>query len=245
MLQEHAVDRYAASVEDLLYFSFVGGAALSLAVSLLNGECVEGLRFLAETLTPSSLCVLFAFTSFSFLGATCSTGITAQHGALVNGLCNTVRKAATIVLSFALFPERNHWTAGKVHGVCIFFAGLLLRVLARRERERERDAHNKTVEAERDEESVCEKVENHALDERESDSGDEESDTDGDFADETDVVLLTAPSPTKRCVFDSSVLNHDYVASSSAHEHAVRQGSSSGRGLSARRSVVGVNAHVV
>jgi hypothetical protein len=69
-----------------------------------------------------------AFCTFGFLGSNFSTGITSQYGALVNGICNTFRKAVTIALSFVLFPERNQLTLSKVYGVVVFFSGLLIRI---------------------------------------------------------------------------------------------------------------------
>jgi hypothetical protein len=128
MIQEHVILLHHASVDDLLFYSFLGGAILSFSFSFFNGELWAGLIFLSQSLSPTTLFIFISFCSFGFLGATCSTGITAQHGALVNGICNTFRKVTTIGLSFLMFPERNPLSVHKVEGIAVFFSGLAMRV---------------------------------------------------------------------------------------------------------------------
>jgi hypothetical protein len=74
---------------------------------------------------------LISFCSFGYLGAIFSTAITHHFGSLVNGICNTARKALTLALSFELFPERNNLTNQHLIGSVIFFSGLLIRVLSK------------------------------------------------------------------------------------------------------------------
>ena len=52
-----------------------------------------------------------------------------QFGSLVNGITNTARKAVTLALSFALFPERNTLEFHHIFGGCIFFCGLIVRTV--------------------------------------------------------------------------------------------------------------------
>jgi hypothetical protein len=52
-----------------------------------------------------------------------------QFGSLVNGITNTARKAVTLALSFALFPERNSLEFHHIFGGCIFFCGLIVRTV--------------------------------------------------------------------------------------------------------------------
>jgi hypothetical protein len=128
MIQEHCIATYQATVEDLLYYCFLGSTLVSLVLSILNGEFSTGLAFLINSGSVHTWLIFIAFCSFGFLGANFSTAITAQYGALVNGICNTFRKAVTIALSFILFPERNEFTGQKLLGSLIFFAGLFVRV---------------------------------------------------------------------------------------------------------------------
>ena len=52
-----------------------------------------------------------------------------QFGSLLNGITNTARKAVTLALSFALFPERNNLEFHHVFGGCVFFCGLIVRAV--------------------------------------------------------------------------------------------------------------------
>lgn len=128
MIQEHCIATYNATVEDLLYFSFLGSTLVSLVLAIFTGEFSAGVSFLINSGSVHTWLIFVAFCTFSFLGANFSTAITAQYGALVNGISNTVRKAVTIVLSFVLFPDRNQITTHKIIGSLIFFCGLLVRV---------------------------------------------------------------------------------------------------------------------
>jgi hypothetical protein len=126
MIQEYCTESYHATIDDLLYYTFLGSTLLSLMLSILNGEFIQGVSFL---LNNSSVSVWFIFISFctvGFIGANFSTAITAHYGSLVNGLSNTLRKALTICVSFIMFPERNILTNHKIVGGAIFFAGLLV-----------------------------------------------------------------------------------------------------------------------
>jgi hypothetical protein len=128
MIQEHCISTYNATIEDLLYFCFLGSTIVSFLLSVVTGEFTTGVAFLINSGSFHTWFIFIAFCTFGFLGANFSTAITAQYGALVNGMCNTFRKAVTIVLSFFLFPERNQVTSHKVLGTVIFFAGLLVRI---------------------------------------------------------------------------------------------------------------------
>lgn len=128
MIQEHVITTYHATVEDLLYYSYLGSTLISLLLSVANGEFMVGCQFLLASGSVHTWFIFMAFCSFGFLGANFSTAITAQYGALVNGIANTFRKAVTILLSFFLFPERNTLSTHKVLGGGIFFLGLAIRV---------------------------------------------------------------------------------------------------------------------
>lgn len=133
MIQEYCITTYHASVEDLIYWSFVGSAFMSLALAIVTGEFVQGLSFVyhSHANVYYTWWIFFAFCTFGFCGANFSTAITAQYGALVNGIANTVRKAVTIGLSFVMFPERNVLTGQKMMGTAVFFLGLLIKILSK------------------------------------------------------------------------------------------------------------------
>lgn len=142
MIQEHCISTYHATVEDLLYYSYIGSTLISLILAVCSGEFGMGISFLMNSGSVHTWFIFFAFCSFSFLGANFSTAITAQYGALVNGIANTFRKAATIAMSFLLFPERNEITNHKIFGALIFFSGLLVRIFV--SHRKDRPPHNGT-----------------------------------------------------------------------------------------------------
>ena len=127
MVQEHVMDQFEATPEELLYFSFLGSAIMSFIFTFISGEAIEGTLFL---LRKGSLFMWICFTLFNtcgFLGAACSIALTARFGSVVNAITNTSRKAASIAISFLLFPERNTLHTQHVLGAGIFFTGILLR----------------------------------------------------------------------------------------------------------------------
>jgi hypothetical protein len=101
---------------------------VSLLLSILNGEFLQGLLFLFNNSSIHIWIVFLSFCTFGFVGANFSTAITAHYGALINGLSNTFRKAVTIVVSFVMFPERNELTSRKIYGALVFFIGLLVSI---------------------------------------------------------------------------------------------------------------------
>jgi hypothetical protein len=134
MIQEYCITMYHASVEDLIYWSFVGSAIISGLLAIVMGEFGQGLIFVVQSTNGHilhTLWIFFAFCTFGFCGANFSTAITAQNGALVNGIANTFRKAVTIGISFVMFPERNVFTMQKFMGTVVFFAGLVIKLLGK------------------------------------------------------------------------------------------------------------------
>ena len=104
------MDTFEATSEELLYFSFLGSAVMSLLFTILSGEAIEGTRFLLSKGSFFMWVCFTLFNTFGFLGAACSLSLTSRFGSVVNALTNTGRKAASIVISFMLFPQRNALT---------------------------------------------------------------------------------------------------------------------------------------
>lgn len=116
-------------MEDLLYHSFVGSTVISLIFCIFNGEMVEGTSFLLTNGSVVNWFIFILFCTAGFIGSNFSTSLTLRFGSLVNGITNTTRKAITLALSFALFPERNRLTSHHILGASIFFLGLIMRSL--------------------------------------------------------------------------------------------------------------------
>merc|ERR1711862_589566 len=62
-----------------------------------------------------------------FLGSSCSAAITKSFGALTISITSTARKATTIFLSFALFP--NECTLEHISGIILFITSLVFNSL--------------------------------------------------------------------------------------------------------------------
>jgi len=120
----------------LYIFSFL---IMTLA-SFQADELVSGVQFFFrtpgtmeefETNVESSWSIqdkvltLFFFSTFGIFGGSCACAITKRFGALTMSVTTTTRKAATIFLSFAMFP--NACTTEHITGVLIFVMGLLLK----------------------------------------------------------------------------------------------------------------------
>jgi hypothetical protein len=127
MIQEHCMLSYNATVEELLYHSFVGSTLMAFVLSVITGEFFAGVSFLLSRGDGGTWCIFVAFCTVGFIGANFGTSLTQRFGSLVNGITNTARKAVTLALSFLLFPERNHLTSNHILGAVVFFSGLVLR----------------------------------------------------------------------------------------------------------------------
>ncbi len=71
--------------------------------------------------------VVFLFSTLGIFGGSCAAGITKRFGALTMSITTTTRKAATVFLSFAMFP--NACTYEHICGVILFVSGLFLKAL--------------------------------------------------------------------------------------------------------------------
>lgn len=115
-------------------------ASIVLAViSMLNGQFEEGVSFF---LTPGSMAeietgafptwspmakilTMFLFSSFGLFGASCAGAITKTYGAFYMSLTTTSRKASSLMVSFAFFP--NTLTFQHALGITIFMAALVFK----------------------------------------------------------------------------------------------------------------------
>ena len=139
---EVTMNRYRLGQDEfqmkLYFFSFI---IMSMAAYQTN-ELQAGIQFFFQTHgtyheTQSPLqqyyswsiedktIALFMFSTLGIFGGSCACAITKRFGALAMSVTTTTRKAATIFLSFALFP--NTCTIEHIFGVVIFVFGLLLK----------------------------------------------------------------------------------------------------------------------
>ena len=70
---------------------------------------------------------VFLFSTLGIFGGSCAAAITKRFGALTMSITTTTRKAATIFLSFAMFP--NACSPEHIIGVFVFVSGLFMKGL--------------------------------------------------------------------------------------------------------------------
>eukprot|EP00611_Tribonema_gayanum_P025234 TRINITY_DN5701_c0_g1_i1.p1 TRINITY_DN5701_c0_g1~~TRINITY_DN5701_c0_g1_i1.p1 ORF type:complete len:444 (+),score=145.14 TRINITY_DN5701_c0_g1_i1:107-1438(+) len=121
-LAELLLRRYDATSEEVIFYTYMGGAMYQASSALVSGELAAGVRFVAEG-GWHSLPVVLAYTTAGYLGASCATALTKNYGALSSTLASATRKALNLLFSFALFPKP--FTALHLMGVSLFMSGLV------------------------------------------------------------------------------------------------------------------------
>lgn len=138
-MSESVMSKYHLGQDEYIFAIYSIALCAITAAAAMNGELFEGLRFLFSpgtydeflsysTPTWSVSQKLFVITSFStlgFLASSCSAAITKNFGALTMSITSTARKATTLFLSFALFP--NECTYEHISGIILFIVALVLK----------------------------------------------------------------------------------------------------------------------
>ena len=84
--------------------------------------------------------ILTLFSTMGLFGGSCACAITKRFGALTMSVTTTARKAGTLFLSFALFP--NECTVEHVIGVGLFLFALLLKSSSKAKKSKEETVHD-------------------------------------------------------------------------------------------------------
>ena len=118
--------------EIVLYESLFGSVGM-LLLNAADGSLLEGLRvvFLTDK-TASILSSMACMTLAGFAGTSAITFLVSRYGAVSASVTTTVRKAASISFSYAIFPKplsKLHITGGMV-----FLGGLLAKAMMKRRR---------------------------------------------------------------------------------------------------------------
>lgn len=132
MWQEHLNETYKASTSEMLLHIYTGSFIISVVLTVVCGELDEGLHVLRTTSTPFNIMSLICFCTFAFLGTNSSIGIIIRYGPVTNGICNSCRKVASIVLSVLSFPGRNSVSFAQIIGIVLFSGGLFMRYIGRK-----------------------------------------------------------------------------------------------------------------
>lgn len=125
--QEHLASTYRSTVGELLVFSYLGSFGLCASLSAVLGQTGRGIALMLASSSWFYWACLLGFSTFGYLGANCSVGITLRFGALTNGICNSSRKIVTVLVSILAFPGRNGVDGVQVLGLAVFVLGLVMR----------------------------------------------------------------------------------------------------------------------
>ncbi|KAL7553156.1 hypothetical protein ACHAWF_017725 [Thalassiosira exigua] len=155
-LSEAVMNRYGVGQDEFIFRLYSVATAFIFIAAGAKGDLRDGLAYLARpgtlqeieegsdpTWTVSSkLLVMALFSTTGFLGSSCSAAITKSFGALTMSITSTARKATTIFLSFALFPNECTWE--HVGGIVLFVASLVAKSLraSRRKDHHHHDGHH-------------------------------------------------------------------------------------------------------
>jgi adenosine 3'-phospho 5'-phosphosulfate transporter B3 len=156
MFQEHCMHSYHSDPKEMVFYSSIGGCLLCILITAMTGDLGRGIFFVLygdgtiEDHSVNPFIAICLFGTTAFLGAQCSANLTRHFGALSTGILSTTRKILTLVLSFALFPERNILRIQHVFGLIVFFSGICLRVFGQASKR----THNVVSETITDEEIV-------------------------------------------------------------------------------------------
>ncbi|KAL3816994.1 hypothetical protein ACHAXA_010114 [Cyclostephanos tholiformis] len=141
-LSEALMNQYQVGQDEYIFRLYSIATFFIFIAAGIKGDLRDGFAYLArpgtlkeieEGLEPTwsifGKVFTIALLSLSgFLGSSCSAAITKSFGALTSSITSTARKAATIFLSFALFPN-NNCTLEHVGGIFFFVASLVAKSL--------------------------------------------------------------------------------------------------------------------
>ncbi|OHS96922.1 Adenosine 3'-phospho 5'-phosphosulfate transporter 2 [Tritrichomonas foetus] len=135
-LQEKALSEHGASQNELISMMYLIGSFIMFFVALVSGQLFRGV----------SLCMkyppmIFYLASFAFLG---SIGVQFVYllmkafGSLVTVMVTSTRKAATVCISFVLFPNKK-FTFFHLGSILTIASGLALNYLGKSQAKRKND----------------------------------------------------------------------------------------------------------
>jgi len=140
-LSEALMNQYEVGQDEFIFRLYSVATFFICIAAAAKGDLRDGLTYLTqpgtvremeEDLPPTwtvsgKVFTMALFSITGFLGSSCSAAITKSFGALTMSITSTARKATTIFLSFALFP--NECTAEHVGGIFLFIASLVAKSL--------------------------------------------------------------------------------------------------------------------
>ena len=140
-LSEALMNQYEVGQDEFIFRLYSIATFFIFMAAAMKGDLRDGMAYLTtpgtlqemnEGLDPTwsifgKVLTMALFSTTGFLGSSCSAAITKTFGALTMSITSTARKATTIFLSFALFP--NECTFEHVGGIFLFITSLIAKSL--------------------------------------------------------------------------------------------------------------------
>lgn len=140
-MSEAIMNKYNVGQDEYIFRLYSIALLFVCIAASANGDLRHGLAYLTtpgtlkemdEGLAPTwsiqgKILTMVLFSTTGFFGSSCSAAITKSFGALTMSITSTARKATTIFLSFALFP--NECTSEHIFGIVLFIASLVTKSL--------------------------------------------------------------------------------------------------------------------
>ena len=140
-MSEAIMNKYNVGQDEFIFRLYSIALFFVCIAAAANGDLRHGLAYLT---TPGTLkemheglestwsihgkvLTMVLFSTTGFFGSSCSAAITKSFGALTMSITSTARKATTIFLSFALFP--NECTSEHIFGIVLFIGSLVTKSL--------------------------------------------------------------------------------------------------------------------
>ncbi|KAL7528567.1 hypothetical protein ACHAXR_002512 [Thalassiosira sp. AJA248-18] len=155
-LSEALMNQYEVGQDEFIFRLYSIATVFICIAAAVKGDLRDGLAYLTrpgtlqemeEGLDPTwsisgKVLTMALFSTTGFLGSSCSAAITKSFGALTMSITSTARKATTIFLSFALFP--NECTFEHIGGIFLFIASLVAKSLRATKRSHHHGHHHKS-----------------------------------------------------------------------------------------------------
>ena len=123
---------------EMVYRSYSIGFVILLIVNVLNGQFFSGQHAFAHLSLTEGYGAVAAFSVAGYLGVSCVLSLVKTYGALNAVIVTSVRKAATLCLSFVVFPKPFH--TNYLIGALLVFCGIGLNVYAKEVRKHQHDS---------------------------------------------------------------------------------------------------------
>lgn len=136
-VSESIMNRYEVGQDEFIFRLYSVALFFVSIAALFKGDLRDGSVYLTRPGTwkeidedsdptwsiSAKFVTLILFSTTGYLSSSCSAAITKSFGALTMSITSTARKAATIFLSFALFP--NECTLEHISGIVLFIGSLI------------------------------------------------------------------------------------------------------------------------